>query len=156
MKPAVASLKLHNSSTNQQELSASFADLDISNTSVSSDQSEEAVLNLDQSSSSLDNNCNSPAESMRTPDRKKREVTNYKTPDVHRTKSTQSKQRQFYKICADTTFCILSPDSLKKSEEATVENKLDMLGGLTSQIKMIRDMIEIPLTKPDLFSSYGK
>ncbi|XP_041358631.1 ATPase family protein 2 homolog isoform X2 [Gigantopelta aegis] len=154
-KPATAGIKLGTDSTNQQDLSDSLASLDISSTSEPDDQSDRDVSNLDQSSTSLDNNCNNPAESSRTPDGKRQEMTNYKTPDVHKIKSTRSQQRKFYKVCDSTTFCVLSLDSSKKFEEKIVQNRLKMLGGLTLQIKMIRDMIELPLTKPDLFRSYG-
>uniref|UniRef100_UPI00398EE5EF ATPase family gene 2 protein homolog A isoform X2 n=1 Tax=Pristiophorus japonicus TaxID=55135 RepID=UPI00398EE5EF len=61
----------------------------------------------------------------------------------------------FYHISLLTQIKFLQGQS--NDEEGKEEFKVtyDMIGGLASQLKMIREIIELPLKRPQLFKSYG-
>ncbi|XP_053317383.1 ribosome biogenesis protein SPATA5 [Spea bombifrons] len=63
----------------------------------------------------------------------------------------------FYSICSQTQIRYKDFKSTSESEEVEQGNKVtyDMIGGLKSQLKEIRETIELPLKQPELFKSYG-
>ena len=71
----------------------------------------------------------------------------------------------FYRVSCDTA--IVFGDRKQRGEagegpevgqEAPQANKVtySMIGGLSSQLEAIRETIELPLTRPELFSNYGE
>ncbi|XP_058048937.1 ATPase family gene 2 protein homolog A isoform X2 [Ahaetulla prasina] len=62
----------------------------------------------------------------------------------------------FYFISSRTRISFNQPQA-KKTEECNLEPKVtyDSIGGLSNQLKTIKEMIELPLKQPDLFRKYG-
>ncbi|XP_070804727.1 ATPase family gene 2 protein homolog A [Pituophis catenifer annectens] len=62
----------------------------------------------------------------------------------------------FYFISSRTRISFIQPQA-KKTEECNLEPKVtyDSIGGLSNQLKTIKEMIELPLKQPDLFRKYG-
>ncbi|XP_013915268.1 PREDICTED: spermatogenesis-associated protein 5 isoform X2 [Thamnophis sirtalis] len=62
----------------------------------------------------------------------------------------------FYFISSRTRVSFIQPQ-VKKTEEYNLEPKAtyDSIGGLSNQLKTIKEMIELPLKQPDLFRKYG-
>ncbi|XP_053108058.1 ribosome biogenesis protein SPATA5 isoform X2 [Hemicordylus capensis] len=69
---------------------------------------------------------------------------------------TQLNTDVFYFIASRTRISFIETRT-KVSEECNREPKVtyDSIGGLSNQLKTIREMIELPLKQPDLFRSYG-
>ncbi|KAG8592820.1 hypothetical protein GDO81_000636 [Engystomops pustulosus] len=62
----------------------------------------------------------------------------------------------FYYISPLTQVKCISSKGLSKTEDSTKTRiTYDMIGGLQSQLKEIRETIELPLKQPELFKSYG-
>ncbi|CAG2238046.1 AFG2 [Mytilus edulis] len=61
---------------------------------------------------------------------------------------------QFAKIASQTRLMILRDEPI---EEDDIKDKVtfDWIGGLKSQIKVLREMIQLPLAQPELFKSFG-
>lgn len=47
-------------------------------------------------------------------------------------------------------------DLAKEEPEATLDIKFDDIGGLDRQIKEIKEIIELPLLRPELFTRFGR
>ncbi|KAM3831197.1 ATPase family gene 2 protein homolog A isoform 1-T1 [Vipera latastei] len=62
----------------------------------------------------------------------------------------------FYFISSRTRVSFIQPQA-KVTEEYSLEPKVtyDSIGGLSNQLKTIKEMIELPLKQPDLFRKYG-
>uniref|UniRef100_A0A8D2JDB7 Spermatogenesis associated 5 n=1 Tax=Varanus komodoensis TaxID=61221 RepID=A0A8D2JDB7_VARKO len=62
----------------------------------------------------------------------------------------------FYFISSKTRISFIDSQT-KAAEECNPEPKItyDSIGGLSNQLRTIREMIELPLKQPDLFRSYG-
>ncbi|XP_039176114.1 ATPase family protein 2 homolog isoform X2 [Crotalus tigris] len=62
----------------------------------------------------------------------------------------------FYFISTRTRVSFIQPQA-KVTEEYNLEPKVtyDSIGGLSNQLKTIKEMIELPLKQPDLFRKYG-
>lgn len=63
----------------------------------------------------------------------------------------------FYFISSRTRVSFIQPQA-KVTEEYNLEPKVtyDSIGGLSNQLKTIKEMIELPLKQPDLFRKYGR
>ncbi|KAG9480165.1 hypothetical protein GDO78_011927 [Eleutherodactylus coqui] len=61
----------------------------------------------------------------------------------------------FYYISPLTRVKCKSPKLLSETEDAKSKITYDMIGGLQTQLKEIRETIELPLKQPELFKSYG-
>ncbi|XP_060634949.2 ATPase family gene 2 protein homolog A [Anolis sagrei] len=71
-------------------------------------------------------------------------------------RGTPSMSQTFYFISSRTKITFTEPRS-KVTEECNLEPKVtyDSIGGLSDQLKSIREIIELPLKQPDLFRRYG-
>jgi len=58
-------------------------------------------------------------------------------------------------IIADTTELILNPTSIEVKEEKVIEVTYEDIGGLNEEIKRIREMVELPLKHPEIFTRLG-
>lgn len=63
----------------------------------------------------------------------------------------------FYYLSPQTKITCKSPKLTSHSEDDT-KNRVtyDLIGGLESQLKEIRETLELPLKQPELFKMYGK
>ncbi|XP_032148252.1 ATPase family protein 2 homolog isoform X3 [Sapajus apella] len=61
----------------------------------------------------------------------------------------------FYFISSTTRVNFTEIDKNSKEQDNQFKVTYDMIGGLSSQLKAIREMIELPLKQPELFKSYG-
>ncbi|XP_074084459.1 ATPase family gene 2 protein homolog A isoform X2 [Macrotis lagotis] len=61
----------------------------------------------------------------------------------------------FYYISSITKFNFLKPQAAAGEDDSPLKVTFDLIGGLTSQLKAIREMIELPLKQPELFQRYG-
>ncbi|XP_010609484.1 ATPase family protein 2 homolog isoform X2 [Fukomys damarensis] len=61
----------------------------------------------------------------------------------------------FYFISSTTRINLRKIHINSKGRENQFKVTYDMIGGLNSQLKAIREMIELPLKQPELFKSYG-
>ncbi|XP_037353035.1 ribosome biogenesis protein SPATA5 [Talpa occidentalis] len=61
----------------------------------------------------------------------------------------------FYFLSSTTRVNFKKTHANSKDQDGQFRVTYDMIGGLTSQLKAIREMIELPLKQPDLFKSYG-
>ncbi|XP_037833238.1 ATPase family protein 2 homolog isoform X2 [Kryptolebias marmoratus] len=63
----------------------------------------------------------------------------------------------FYSLSCSTKVTFRSREGLKGPEEEAQRSKVtySMIGGLSSQLDIIRETIELPLKRPELFSNYG-
>ncbi|XP_012931344.1 spermatogenesis-associated protein 5 isoform X3 [Heterocephalus glaber] len=61
----------------------------------------------------------------------------------------------FYFISSTTRINLRKIHINSKGQENQFKVTYDMIGGLNSQLKAIREMIELPLKQPELFKSYG-
>ncbi|XP_076996217.1 ATPase family gene 2 protein homolog A isoform X8 [Tamandua tetradactyla] len=63
--------------------------------------------------------------------------------------------------CNTDTFYFISSTTrinftkIRKEQDKEFTVTFDMIGGLTSQLKVIREIIELPLKQPELFKNYG-
>ncbi|MEQ2230604.1 hypothetical protein ILYODFUR_031152, partial [Ilyodon furcidens] len=63
----------------------------------------------------------------------------------------------FYSVTCSTKVRFSSREGQKDSDEEAPKSKVtySMIGGLSSQLDVIRETIELPLKQPELFSNYG-
>lgn len=64
----------------------------------------------------------------------------------------------FYYISCDGTSLSILPCGAKVNSKVSEERKVTFcsIGGLKTQIKAVREMVELPLKHPEMFSIYGK
>ncbi|KAL0175467.1 hypothetical protein M9458_027797, partial [Cirrhinus mrigala] len=62
----------------------------------------------------------------------------------------------FYAVCGSTTLSLCDPGERDEGEEGDEGSKVtySMIGGLSSQLQVIRETIELPLKHPELFRNY--
>jgi len=58
-------------------------------------------------------------------------------------------------IITENTSITLSPKAVEISEELIPEITYEDIGGLTSEVKKVREMVELPLKRPEIFSRLG-
>uniref|UniRef100_A0A8C2JUQ9 AAA+ ATPase domain-containing protein n=1 Tax=Cyprinus carpio TaxID=7962 RepID=A0A8C2JUQ9_CYPCA len=63
----------------------------------------------------------------------------------------------FYTVCSCTTLSVCDPDERDEAEEGAEGSKVtySMIGGLSGQLQVIKETIELPLKHPELFKNYG-
>ncbi|XP_073676354.1 ATPase family gene 2 protein homolog A [Garra rufa] len=63
----------------------------------------------------------------------------------------------FYAVCSSTTLSVCDPAERDEGEEGGEGSKVtySMIGGLSGQLQVIRETIELPLKHPELFRNYG-
>ncbi|KAF7461288.1 Hypothetical predicted protein [Marmota monax] len=61
----------------------------------------------------------------------------------------------FYFISSTTRINLTKSCTNSKEQDNPFKVTYDMIGGLSSQLKAIREIIELPLKQPELFKSYG-
>ncbi|KAL1262269.1 hypothetical protein QQF64_007534 [Cirrhinus molitorella] len=63
----------------------------------------------------------------------------------------------FYAVCSSTKLSLCDPGEHEEGEEGNEGSKVtySMIGGLSSQLQVIRETIELPLKHPELFRNYG-
>ncbi|XP_036047405.1 ATPase family protein 2 homolog isoform X4 [Onychomys torridus] len=61
----------------------------------------------------------------------------------------------FYFISSTTRINLKKMCTNSKEQDSQFKVTYDMIGGLNSQLKAIREIIELPLKQPELFKSYG-
>uniref|UniRef100_G3W267 AFG2 AAA ATPase homolog A n=1 Tax=Sarcophilus harrisii TaxID=9305 RepID=G3W267_SARHA len=61
----------------------------------------------------------------------------------------------FYYLSSITKFNFVKPQTATEEDDSPRKVTYDLIGGLTSQLKAIREMIELPLKQPELFKKYG-
>ncbi|XP_012590284.1 PREDICTED: spermatogenesis-associated protein 5 [Condylura cristata] len=61
----------------------------------------------------------------------------------------------FYFLSSTTRINFKKMHANSKDQDSQFKVTYDMIGGLSSQLKAIREMIELPLKQPGLFKSYG-
>lgn len=74
-----------------------------------------------------------------------------KSPSV----GAQSNTDTFYFISSKTRVNFTKNRTNSKDQANQLKVTYDMIGGLNSQLKEIREIIELPLKQPELFKSYG-
>ncbi|XP_070626250.1 ATPase family gene 2 protein homolog A isoform X5 [Bos indicus] len=74
-----------------------------------------------------------------------------KSPSV----GAQSNTDTFYFISSKTRVSFTKNRTNSKDQANQLKVTYDMIGGLNSQLKEIREIIELPLKQPELFKSYG-
>ncbi|XP_061240232.1 ATPase family gene 2 protein homolog A isoform X5 [Bos javanicus] len=67
----------------------------------------------------------------------------------------QSNTDTFYFISSKTRVSFTKNRTNSKDQANQLKVTYDMIGGLNSQLKEIREIIELPLKQPELFKSYG-
>ncbi|XP_055260719.1 ribosome biogenesis protein SPATA5 isoform X2 [Moschus berezovskii] len=67
----------------------------------------------------------------------------------------QSNTDTFYFISSKTRVSFTKNRTHSKDQANQLKVTYDMIGGLNSQLKEIREIIELPLKQPELFKSYG-
>ncbi|XP_048045228.1 ATPase family protein 2 homolog isoform X2 [Megalobrama amblycephala] len=60
----------------------------------------------------------------------------------------------FYTVCSSTTLSISEPAEQDEGDERS-KVTYSMIGGLSGQLQVIRETIELPLKHPELFKNYG-
>ncbi|XP_052076050.1 ribosome biogenesis protein SPATA5-like [Mytilus californianus] len=107
----------------------------------------------DRSLSSENQSFNDSSPISSTPKSKQRNIDMFKTPEPPG-KQNLKMDEQFAKIASQTRLMILQDEQI---EEKDIKDKVtfDWIGGLKSQIKILREMIQLPLAKPELFKSFG-
>ncbi|XP_067250927.1 ATPase family gene 2 protein homolog A isoform X1 [Chanodichthys erythropterus] len=60
----------------------------------------------------------------------------------------------FYTVCSSTTLSISDPAEQDEGDERS-KVTYSMIGGLSGQLQVIRETIELPLKHPELFKNYG-
>ncbi|XP_031554574.1 ATPase family protein 2 homolog [Actinia tenebrosa] len=71
--------------------------------------------------------------------------------------STIPHDQLYYYVSSDETFLTVVPHGTTRSSDKTSRNKLTFssIGGLGAQVQAVREMVEMPLKHPELFSAYG-
>lgn len=64
----------------------------------------------------------------------------------------------FYSVCSSSTLSLCDPGEQDQAEEGGEGSKVtySMIGGLSGQLQVIRETIELPLKHPELFRNYGE
>ncbi len=64
----------------------------------------------------------------------------------------------FYSVCSSSTLSLCDPGERDQAEEGDEGSKVtySMIGGLSGQLQVIRETIELPLKHPELFRNYGE
>ncbi len=64
----------------------------------------------------------------------------------------------FYSVCSSSTLSLCDPGEQDQTEEGGEGSKVtySMIGGLSGQLQVIRETIELPLKHPELFRNYGE
>ncbi|XP_063413752.1 ATPase family gene 2 protein homolog A-like [Mytilus trossulus] len=108
---------------------------------------------FDRSLSSENQSFNNSSPISSTPKSKPRNLDMFKTPEPPG-KQNLKMDEQFAKIASQTRLMILRDEPI---EEDDIKDKVtfDWIGGLKSQIKVLREMIQLPLAQPELFKSFG-
>ncbi|KAG1934617.1 ATPase family protein 2 homolog [Pimephales promelas] len=60
----------------------------------------------------------------------------------------------FYSVCSSTALSLSDPNERVEDDEGS-KVTYSMIGGLSGQLKVIRETIELPLKHPQLFKNYG-
>jgi len=58
-------------------------------------------------------------------------------------------------IIAENTQIVLSPKAVDVSDEAVPQITYEDIGGLSEEVKKVREMVELPLKRPEIFSRLG-
>ncbi len=58
-------------------------------------------------------------------------------------------------IISDLTEVVFNPEAVEVSEEAGLEVTYEDIGGLSEEIKKVREMVELPLKHPEIFERLG-
>jgi transitional endoplasmic reticulum ATPase len=58
-------------------------------------------------------------------------------------------------IITENTQITLSPKAIDVSEDAAPQINYEDIGGLTEEVKKVREMVELPLKRPEIFSKLG-
>ncbi len=58
-------------------------------------------------------------------------------------------------IISDLTEVVFNPEAVEVTEEAALEVTYEDIGGLSEEIKKIREMVELPLKHPEIFERLG-
>ncbi len=58
-------------------------------------------------------------------------------------------------IISDMTDVVLNPEAVEIKEEAVTEVSYEDIGGLSEEIKKVREMVELPLKHPEIFERLG-
>lgn len=61
----------------------------------------------------------------------------------------------FYSVCSSTVLSLSDPNERVEDDEGS-KVTYSMIGGLSGQLKVIRETIELPLKHPELFKNYGE
>ena len=67
-------------------------------------------------------------------------------------------QSLFYYISPEETHLTIHARGTRQSEHSVLKNKVTYksIGGLHKQVALVREMIELPLKHPEMFTNYGK
>ena len=67
-------------------------------------------------------------------------------------------QSVFYYISPEETHLTIHACGVRQSEHSVLKNKVTFksIGGLHKQVSLVREMIELPLKHPEMFTNYGK
>ena len=67
-------------------------------------------------------------------------------------------QSVFYYISPEETHLTIHARGVRQSEHSVLKNKVTFksIGGLHKQVALVREMIELPLKHPEMFTNYGK
>ena len=67
-------------------------------------------------------------------------------------------QSVFYYISPEETHLTIHARGVRQSEHSVLKNKVTFksIGGLHKQVSLVREMIELPLKHPEMFTNYGK
>jgi transitional endoplasmic reticulum ATPase len=58
-------------------------------------------------------------------------------------------------IITENTEVVLNPKAIEVSDEKIPEINYEDIGGLTEEVKKIREMVELPLKHPEIFDKLG-
>lgn len=137
--------------SNIQQLSHDLSRINMSDLSVDS-----PIKSCDKSVSFDDKRLNdssisSPISS--TPKSKQRNLDVFKTPEPP-SKSHMRIDLYFFAISSQTTI-VIEDDKLMEDKVVLDKIMFDQIGGLKSQMKTLQEMIQLPLSQPELFQSFG-
>lgn len=67
-------------------------------------------------------------------------------------------QSVFYYISPEETHLTIHARGVRQSEQSVPKNRVTFksIGGLHKQVSLVREMIELPLKHPEMFTNYGK
>ncbi|KAL3881045.1 hypothetical protein ACJMK2_033245 [Sinanodonta woodiana] len=148
----IADLSLNNSK--DSELSSTNLNLSTCDQSVI--QSYSSLLNVSGNKTSTPSKAEYSCESPRTANTSIElcNISNFQTPQLKRTGSKNC--HQFYKVHMETSITIKRPQHSEQKETVPMDKvTFSSIGGLKIQIEAIREMLELPLQRPELFKEYG-